>query len=280
MSLAQNLQTLTGQIQKAVISVGHAVVNVAGTYQTSGPTTAINLKVNVPPASIDEIEAFLPAVGVHLPSGSRLQGGTLTSELTISGSTAAPIINGPIRLANTNLTGFDLGSKLSTVTALTGAKTGSTTAIRSLSANVQVAGGNVRTDNLVLDMPALGTATGAGTVSAAGALNYNVILKLTGLVGSSGSTAGIGGIAGSLLSMIPAGNAASGASGFAVSALRNGVPVAIGGTTSNPTFTPNLSGALTSGAKSFTGTTAPAKTNQNSTDAITNAIGDLLNHKH
>jgi hypothetical protein len=229
----------------------------------------------VPAVSIDEIEALLPSVGVHLPSGSRLQGGTLASDLTVSGSTAAPIISGPVRLANTNLTGFDLGSKLSTVTALTGAKTGSTTAIRSLSANVQVAGGNVRTDNLVLDMPALGTATGAGTVSAAGALNYSVIL-----VGSSGSTAGIGGIAGSLMSMIPAGSVASGASGFAVSALRNGVPVAIGGTTSNPTFTPNLSGALTSGAKSFTGTTAPAKTKQDSTDAITNAIGDLLNRKH
>lgn len=281
MSVAQNMQALTGQIQKAVITVGRAAVTMAGTYQTSGPTTAINLKASTQSVSIDEIEAFLPSVGVHLPSGSRLQGGTLTANLTISGSTAAPIISGPIRLDNTNLAGFDLGSKLSAVTALTGTKTGSTTAIRSLSANIQVAGGNVRTDNVALNMPALGTATGAGTVSAAGALNYNVILKLTGLVGGNGAstTAGIGGIAGSLMGMIPNSAVAGSVGGFAVGALRNGVPVAIGGTTSNPTFTPNLSGAMASGAKSFTSKGTPTSSPQNSTDAITNAIGGLLNRK-
>jgi AsmA protein len=287
MTVAQNMQALTGQVQKAVITVGRAAVDIAGTYQTSGPTTAINLKVNSNAAPIDELEAFLPSVGVHLPSGSRLQGGTLTANLAVTGSTAAPIISGPIRLDNTNLANFDLGSKLSAITSLTGAKTGSTTAIRSLSTNINVNGGNVRTDNLALNMPALGTATGAGTVAASGALNYNVILKLTGLLGGGSggnqAAAGIGGIAGSLMSMIPstgaAGIAAGTASGFATSALRNGVPVAIGGTTSNPTFTPNLSGAMASGAKSFTSAPAGKSKQQNATDPLSNALGGLLNRK-
>ena len=91
----------------------------AGTYQTSGPTTALNLKVYTQAASIDELEAFLPSVGVHLPSGSRLQGGTLTTNLNVTGSAAAPIISGPIRIDNTNLAGFDLGSKLGPLSALT-----------------------------------------------------------------------------------------------------------------------------------------------------------------
>ncbi|WP_035351005.1 AsmA family protein [Edaphobacter aggregans] len=283
MSLAQTMTSLAGQIQKAVVTVGSAAINIAGTYQTSGPTTAINLKVTGNSIPIDEIEAFLPSVGVHLPTGSRLQGGTLTANLDVTGSTAQPIISGPISLNNTNLAGFDLGSQLSAVTALTGAKTGSATAIRSLTTNIHVAGGNVRTDNLALDVPALGTATGAGTVAASGALNYNVILKLTGIVGtgnSGGSTSGVGGIAGSLLGMIPNSGTAGAVGGFATSALRNGVPVAIGGTTSNPTFTPNLSGVAVSGASAFTGgNKAPSQGKQSTTDALTNAIGGLLGKK-
>ncbi len=277
LTVSQNLQALTGQLQNAVITIGKAVINAAGTYQTTGPTTALNLKVTTQATSIDELEAFLPAVGVHLPSGSRLQGGTLTTNLNVTGTTAAPIISGPIRIDNTNLAGFDLGSKLSAVTALTGAKTGSATAIQSLSTNVNINGGNVRTDNLSLVMPALGTATGAGTISAAGALNYNVILKLTGILGggsSGGAAAGAGGIAGQLMGMIPNSGAGGAIGGVAGSALRNGIPVAIGGTTSNPTFAPNMSGLLSGAAgNAVKGTTKPS---QNNTDPLSNALGGLL----
>lgn len=279
MTVNQNLQALTGQIQNATVSVGQAAIQIAGSYQTSGPTTAVNLKITGQSLSIDEIQSFLPSVGVHLPTGSRLQGGTLTANLDVTGSTADPIISGPIRLNNTNLAGFDLGSKLQAVTALTGAKTGSVTAIRSLSTNLRVAGGNVRTDNLVLDVPALGTAAGAGTVAASGALNYNVVLKLTGLVGGkAGNAAGVGGIAGQLMGMIPSGGAGSAVGNIATNALRNGIPVTIGGTTSNPTFAPNLAGAMSSGASAFTGK-ASGQNKQNPANPIGNVLGGLLNRK-
>jgi AsmA protein len=279
LTISQNLEALTGQLQNAAINIGKAVINAAGTYQTSGPTTALNLHVTTQTASIDELEAFLPSVGVHLPSGSRLQGGTLTTNLNITGSTASPIISGPVRIDNTNLAGFDLGSKLSTVTALTGAKTGSATAIQSLSTNLNIKDGNVRTDNLSVVVPALGTATGAGTISAAGALNYNVILKLTGLVGtgnnSGGANPGAGGIAGQLLGMIPNSGTAGAIGGAATTALRNGIPVAIGGTTSNPTFAPNMSG-LVSGAAgtAVKGTTKPSQ--NNTANPLSNPLGGLL----
>ncbi|HMF64604.1 MAG TPA: DUF748 domain-containing protein [Edaphobacter sp.] len=283
LSVSQNMQALTGQIQRAVINIGSAAINIAGTYQTSGPTTALNLQVSGQGVSIDELQAFLPSVGVHLPTGSRLQGGTLTTNLNVTGSSASPIISGPVSLDNTNLAGFDLGSKLSAVTALTGAKTGSVTAIRSLSTNIRVANGDVHTDNLSLVVPALGTATGAGTVAASGALNYQVVLKLTGLVGggTGGSTAGAGGIAGQLMGMIPNSGAAGAIGGLAGNALKNGVPVAIGGTTANPTFTPNLQGALSSGTKGLAGDNQSTGANKKSTtDSLTNALGGLLNrHK-
>jgi AsmA protein len=284
LTVSQDLQTLTGQLQKAVITIGRAVINIAGTYQPSGPTTALNLKVSSDAASIDELEAFLPSVGVHLPTGSRLQGGTLTTSLNVTGNTTAPIISGPVRVNNTSLAGFDLGSKLGPLSSLAGIKSGSGTAIQSLSANVGINGGNVRTDNVSVIVPSLGSATGAGTISAAGALNYNVILKLTGLLGGlgggkSGGAAGAGGIAGQLMGMIPGGAAGGVAGGvignIAGSALRNGVPVAIGGTTSNPTFTPNMNGVLSGAAGSAA--KGIAKPSQNA-NPLTNALGGLLKH--
>jgi AsmA protein len=282
LTVAQDLNTLSGQLQKAAITIGRAVINIAGTYQTTGPNTAINLKVSSDAASIDELEAFLPSIGVHLPSGSRLQGGTLTTSLNVAGTAAAPIISGPIRINNTNLAGFDLGSKLGPLSSLAGIKSGSGTAIQSLSANVAINGGNVRTDNVSLVVPSIGSATGAGTISAAGALNYNVVLKLTGLLGGiggkTGGAASAGGIAGQLMGMIP-GGAAGGVAGGVVgniagAALRNGVPVAIGGTTSNPTFTPNMGGMLSGAAGSAT-KGAAAKPSGNS-NPLSNALGGLL----
>ncbi|HEX3373746.1 MAG TPA: AsmA family protein [Edaphobacter sp.] len=282
LTVIQNLQTLSGQLQNAAINIGKAVINAAGTYQTTGPTTALNLKVTTQATSIDELEAFLPAVGVHLPSGSRLQGGTLTTNLNVTGPTAAPIISGPIRIDNTNLAGFDLGSKLGPLSSLAGIKSGSGTAIQSLSTNVTINGGNVRTDNVSVIVPSIGSATGAGTISAAGALNYNVLLKLTGVVnavsGKGGAASGAGGIAGQLMGMIPAG-AAGGAAGsvvgnYAGAALRNGVPVAIGGTTSNPTFTPNMA-AIASSAASGAATKGATKPSS-AADPLSNALGGLF----
>jgi AsmA protein len=294
-TIAQNEQAMTGEVQQAIFTVGRAIINMAGTYQTSGPTTAINLKVNGNGVPIDDLVAFLPSAGVRLPQGSQLKGGTLTTALTVSGSSASPVISGPVRLDNTQLAGFDLGSKLKTLSQLTGGQlgsaTGSGTNIRSLSMNIREAGGAIETDNIALDVTGVGTATGAGSVSAAGALNYNVVLKLTGLVaGSSGGKAAAAGAAGgnaallgSLAGMIPGG--AGGAAGglgsigeLASAALKNGIPVAIGGTTSNPTFTPNLRGVAAGlGAGAVQG--APkGKQNGTPSNSLGNALGGLLNH--
>jgi AsmA protein len=47
-----------------------------------------------------------------LPSGSQLKGGTLSAELAIVGPLDKPVITGPVRLADSKLANFDLGSKL------------------------------------------------------------------------------------------------------------------------------------------------------------------------
>jgi AsmA protein len=290
-NLTQNEHAMTGQIQQATINVGRAVINVAGTFQTSGPTTALNLKVTGNGVPIDDLEAFLPAVGVSLPQGSQLRGGTLTTTLTVSGSTGSPVVSGPVRLDNTQLAGFNLGSKLESLSQLTGGQIGSSTGngttIRSLSMSVQESGGAVRTDNVALDVAGVGTATGAGSVSAGGALNYNMVLKLTGLIaapGNSGAAApaagGAAGLAGALSGFIPgggAGGALGTVGGVAGAALRNGIPVAIGGTTSNPTFAPNLGGLMRgAGVNAAQGLLGGKGKQSNSQDPLSNALGGLI----
>jgi hypothetical protein len=288
-NVTENERAMTGQIQQATITVGRAVINVAGTFQTSGPTTALNLKVTGNGVPIDELEAFLPAVGVSLPQGSQLRGGTLTTALTVSGSTGSPVVSGPVRLDNTQLAGFNLGSKLGGLSQLTGGKIGSSTGngttIRSLSMNIQESGGGIRTDNVALDVAGVGTATGAGSVSAGGALNYNMVLKLTGLTAGPGSSGGAApaagggaGLAGALTGFIPGGGgggALGSVGGLAGAALRNGIPVAIGGTTSNPTFAPNLGGLMKgAGANAAQGLLGKGK--QSSQNPLGNTLGGLL----
>jgi AsmA protein len=289
--LSQNEQAMTGQVQQAIFTVGRATINSSGTYQASGPTTAINFKVNGDGVPIDEIVAFLPALGVRLPQGSQLKGGTLTTALTVSGSSASPLISGPVSLNNTQLAGFDLGSKLQTLSQLTGGRigsaTGSGTNIHSLSMNIREAGGAIQTDNIALDVAGVGTATGAGSVSAVGALNYNVVLKLTGLVAGAGNSApaaggGSAALLGGLASIIQGGGGAAGsAGGIAAAVAKNGIPVAIGGTTSNPTFTPNMksvmSGAGATAAQQLLNGKSGGKQNGNQSNPLGNALGGFLN---
>ena len=297
-AIAQDERALTGQIQHATITIGQAVITLGGTYQTSGPTTALNLKVDGNAVPIDALEAFLPALGVHLPEGSRLKGGSVTTALVVSGSTASPTISGPVRIDNTQLAGFDLGAKLGTLSKLTGGKigtaTGSGTNIKLLSMDVREAGGGIRTDKVDLAVAGVGTATGAGSVSAGGALDYTMLLKLTDLAnaqaaGSAPSAAAaptppssLAGLAGGLGGLIPGGSAATkglgGLSGLTGGLLKGGIPVVISGTTSHPVFAPNIRGLTTgiasSAAQQALGGKAAGK--PASSDAVKNALGGLL----
>src|SRR5207248_1473148 len=78
------------------------------------------------------------------------KGGTLSTALAISGPVAKPVITGPIKLVQTKLAGFNLGSKLSAINALSGAQTGSDTSIQNFSTDAHVAPDGVRTENVDL----------------------------------------------------------------------------------------------------------------------------------
>jgi AsmA protein len=106
-TVSHNLDARSGQINDLAVSTGGVAVHVNGTYTMTGQQINLALHLAAPNLPIDSVEALLPAVGVRLPSGSRLQGGTLTANLAISGTAGAPTIDGPVQVDNTRLAGFD-----------------------------------------------------------------------------------------------------------------------------------------------------------------------------
>ena len=233
-SAEQNLQALSGNVSSAKLQVGHAALDLAGTYTTRDNRTSTDMRVTGESMPIDDLVAFLPSLGVQLPAGSRLQGGTLSTSLNVSGPVDAPVISGPVRVSNTQLAGFDLGSKLARFQSLTGAKTGANTTIQNLSADVRRAPDGTRTDNISAVVSGLGSASGSGFISDAGALNYHLLVKL--------DSTGAGGIANQALSMLPGAlGSVAGRTG------KNGIPLTITGTTAAPVFTPDV-GKMLNGA--------------------------------
>jgi AsmA protein len=243
-----------GTLTQGDVALGKALAKLTGTYQSQGESTVLNMKLNADAMPVDDLQTMLPALGVILPSGSKLQGGTLSVNLGIVGPVDKLVIAGPIRLAQTKLQGFNLASKMSAISALSGAQTGSDTTIQNLSTDARVAPEGVRTQNINLAIPALGTVTGDGTISPGGALNYKMNASLSGSV-VTGLTqlAGIGGKGGS-------------------------VPFFIQGTTSDPKFMPDVKGMVGGQLKGglgglLGGTTGKSPAGNSPVDALTGLFG-------
>src|SRR5258708_36380005 len=85
---------------------------------------------------------------------------------------------------NTALTGFNLASKLSAISSLTGKQAGTgnnnDTNIQNLSSDVRYTPEGTRLDKINLEIPALGTVTGAGTISPSNALDFKMVANLNG----------------------------------------------------------------------------------------------------
>lgn len=217
-----DLDKQSGTLSQGDISLGKAQAHLTGTFQTQGETQILNLKLNAPSMPVEELEAMLPSLGIVLPSGSQLKGGTVSANLDINGPADKLVIAGPVKLSNTSLVGFNLGSKMGAMSAFAGhAVSNPDTAIRNLSANARVAPSGTQADNINLDVPAIGVITGSGNVSPSGALSFKMLANLSG-----GMVGGVSKVA-------------------AVGSGKGGIPFAIEGTTSDPKFIPDMGGVAT-----------------------------------
>jgi len=252
-----DLDKQSAHITQGDIEIGKAVAHLTGTFKTQGEAQIVDMKLNGPNMPVEELEAMLPALGVILPSGSQLKGGTLSSELSIVGPIDKLVITGPVRLADTKLAGFDLGSKLGALSAFTGkAVSNPDTSIQNFSTNARVAPEGTRADNLNLTVPAIGVITGAGTVSPAGALNFKMLASLHG--GAAGGLAQVAGM----------------------SSGKGGIPFSIAGTTAKPEFVPDLKGmGVGLAGNALQGVLSGGKTGSGKAGSAVDALGGLLGKK-
>jgi AsmA protein len=239
------LKENTGVIEDATAKIGNAAIHVSGTYQPVIPAAKgapvkpnvedplLNLKLTGQNLPVDELEPLMTAAAIRLPNGSVLRGGTLSMNLAITGQARALAINGPIALDNTRLVGFDIGSKIHGIAALSGVKTGNTTEFEKLRVDVHITDAGVVADKIDAVIPAMGDVTGGGTVSPADQLDFNLLVK-------GASASGIAKVGVGMLTIL---NGPGGSSG---------VPLRVTGTTDEPYITADVGGIVGKKTKSIT----------------------------
>lgn len=252
-----DLDKQAGNITQGDVEIGKAMAHLTGAFKSEGEAQVLNMKLNAPNMPVEELEAMLPALGVVLPSGSQLKGGTLSADLTIVGPIDKLVITGPVKVSNTKLAGFDLGSKLGALSTFAGkAVSNPDTSIENFSTNARVSPEGTRADNLNLTVPAIGVITGAGTVSPAGALAFKMLANLHG--GVAGGLAQVAGM----------------------SSGKEGIPFSIAGTTSKPEFVPDVKGMATGLAgNALQGVVKGGKLPAGQTGNAVDALGGLLGKK-
>ncbi len=269
------LKTQAGVLSQGDIHIGSAFQQLTGTYNLATDPVSLNMKVNASNMPLNDLEGFLPAVGVVLPSGSKLQGGTLSANLTITGPADKPTIAGPVNIANTELAGFSLSQKLGALSAFTGLGKGgssSGTQIQQLSAQIKNDPSGTQFSSLNLVMPSIGSVTGQGTVSASGQLNMHMVANLAGAAGALTTVGGLAsGNLGGLTSLMGGGGNKGGG---------GGIPFSITGTTSSPQVVPDVAGMAGNLAKGGAGLgLGAAKGSAGAAGAAAGALGGLLGGK-
>jgi AsmA protein len=262
-----DLRKNRGVLEPSTLKIGNAVAHLTGTYEVPADSDAVVLHVKVEGQNMPakDLEAFLPALGIHMPSGASLQAGTLNANLELNGPTNKLVTSGNVGMFNAKLAGFDLGSKLAAVSHLVGINTGKDLDIEKMTTDLHVAPTGLQAQNFQAVVPSLGTLVGNGTIDAKNELDFKMAATLKNAIGGAAGAAGgaatgaasdaIGGLLGKVT-----GGAASGAAGGLLGNCKNAnggsgptLPFQIKGTTKDPKFIPDVGGVAASMLKSQLG---------------------------
>jgi AsmA protein len=248
-----DLKRQAGTLKQADVHIGKALARLTGTYDISGASPTLNMKMSGKGMPIQDLEGMLPAAAISLPPGASLKSGSLDLNLALSGPADKLVISGPVHLSDGKIGGFNMKSKLASFPGLGGGGgNGSDTEIQTLSTDLHVDPAETQLSNLDVVVPSLATVTGNGTISAAGQLNFKMSAKPAGAMGSMTSVMSLGG-----------GKNSNG----------GGIPFTITGTTSNPVFLPDMAGVAGNAVKGAVGApTGAAK-------AATGSLGGLFGKK-
>ena len=177
-TVKHNLQTRAGVLSQGAVLLGKAPVSISGSYAETADAMKVNLHMAGSAIPVNSAIAMLPSLGVQLPSGSSLEGGTLSLNMAATGPVSDPSLAGTVSLTNTKLKGFDLGAKLSTIERLAGIRPTPDTAIQTLSAGMHSGPAGTTIQNLKFIAPAIGELDGAGTISAKRDLDFKMRVSL------------------------------------------------------------------------------------------------------
>jgi AsmA protein len=233
----------SGVLNPSTLVIGKATSNLSGKYKSEGDEFVVDMKVTGQGLPATDLEAFLPALGINLPSGSKLTAGTMSTNLHISGPTNKLVTDGNVGLFSAKLSGFDLGQKMSGVASLAGIKTGKDLDIEKFTSNLNMSPTGLKADNMDLVVPALGTVLGGGTIDSKNNMNFNLVATVSSSV-LSNAGGGITNVAGMAGGGGDIGKLLGGGSNCKNQGIK--VPLQVHGTTSNPQITPDVGGATAS----------------------------------
>jgi len=239
-----------GTISRGDITFGRSIAHLTGSFAQKGAATMLNARLKGDNLPIDSVEGLLPAIGVVLPQGTKLQGGSVSTDLGITGPLDALVTSGPVNVVNSKVEGFNLKSHASALSQFAGLPSANDLIIQALSSKLRVAPDGLRADGIDLIVPGLGTVTGEGLIAANNALNFKMKAKLANanLLGGISQLASFGQSKGEL-------------------------PFLIQGTTSNPIFLPDVGAAMSNTMKGTLN--APVK----GTQGLGNVLGGLFGKK-
>jgi len=266
-----DLRKNRGVLEPSTLKIGNAPAHLSGTYEVPADSDAVVVHIKVEGQNLPakDLEAFLPALGIHMPSGASLQAGTLNANLELSGPTNKLVTSGNVGMFNAKLAGFDLGSKLAAVSKLVGVNTGKDLDIEKMTTDLRMAPTGLEAKNFQAVVPSLGTLVGNGTIDAKNDLDFKMAATLkNGVASAAAGAAGgaatgaasdaIGGLLGKVTG--GAGSAVSTAAGGFLGNCKNAsggsgptLPFQIKGTTKDPKFIPDVGGVAAGMLKSQLG---------------------------
>jgi AsmA protein len=208
LALTEDLKQRAGQLSRGDIAIGSVKASLTGTWTQVGESPVLKMLLSAPGVPVSGLVELLPSLDIVLPSGSTPEGGTAAARLALVGPASAVVISGPVSVQNTRLKGFDLGSKMSPIEKLAGIKSGPNMEVQTFSANLRIAPEGTSLQDIHLVVPSLGELSGGGTISPRHALDFKMRATVH---------------AGVLSALTPP-----------------NIPFAIGGTSSDPQFKPEV----------------------------------------
>ena len=163
-----------GTFDRCQISVRKSSARLTGTYQVRGESLIANLRLSGSQLAVDDVASILPALGIDLPGGSKLHGGTVDADLTLTGPVNRLVTTGTVQVANSNLLGFDLGSKLASVPLLSGMPSAQNLGIVSLSSGFRVSPQGTHISNFDSKITGIGGLTGDGDIDSTNHLKFHM----------------------------------------------------------------------------------------------------------